>query len=339
MKEKIQELRRLAAQEIESAADLKALEQVRIRHLGRKGRINDLFGELGAVPSDERGSIGKLINQAKQEIADAIEAARVHLTERGKPSDSAVGTIDISIPGTKVEPGSLNPITLMQHRLEDIFSSMGFHVLDYPDVESDYYNFEALNIPKDHPARDMQDTLWLENGSLLRTHTSAGQVRAMETFKPPFRAIFPGRCFRHEAQDSSHEHTFYQVEGLMIDRDISVANLISVMQVPLNEVFEREMTTRLRPGYFPFVEPGFELDVKCVICDGEGCSVCKRSGWVELIPCGLVHPNVLRFGGVDPEKWSGFAFGLGLSRLVMMKYRIDEIRLFMRGDVRFLRQF
>ena len=216
---------------------------------------------------------------------------------------------------------------------------MGFEIHDGPEVETDYYNFEALNIPKHHPARDMQDTFWTEDGNLLRTHTSAIQVRAMEKVTPPFRIVGPGRVFRYESTDASHENTFYQVEGMMVDREITVAHLIFVMKELLKEIFHREVTVRLRPGYFPFVEPGFELDIHCLICGGKGCSVCKQSGWVELLPCGLVHPNVLRMGGIDPEEWSGFAFGLGLNRLIMMKYGINDIRHFLSGDIRFLKQF
>jgi len=216
---------------------------------------------------------------------------------------------------------------------------MGFQILDGPEAESEYYNFEALNIPKHHPARDMQDTFWTEDGNLLRTHTSAIQVRGMENMEPPFQVVGPGRVFRYEATDASHENTFYQVEGMMVGKDISVSNLIYVMKELLREVFQREVKVRLRPGYFPFVEPGFELDINCLICGGKGCKVCKQTGWVELLPCGLVHPNVLKAGNIDPDKWSGFAFGLGLNRLVMMRYAINDIRHFQSGDIRFLRQF
>ena len=233
----------------------------------------------------------------------------------------------------------MHPISQIQYEIEDIFTSMGFEIQDGPEVETDYYNFEALNIPPHHPARDMQDTFWTEDGNLLRTHTSAIQVRAMERLKPPFRIVGPGRVFRYESTDASHENTFYQVEGMMVDREITVAHLIFVMKELLSRIFHREVTVRLRPGYFPFVEPGFELDIHCLICDGRGCSVCRQSGWVELLPCGLVHPNVLRMGGIDPAQWSGFAFGLGLNRLVMMKYGINDIRHFLSGDIRFLRQF
>jgi phenylalanyl-tRNA synthetase alpha chain len=216
---------------------------------------------------------------------------------------------------------------------------MGFMVLTGFEVETEHYNFDALNIPGDHPARDMQDTYWLTNGQLLRTHTSANQVRALERFGAPMRAIFPGRCFRYEATDASHENTFYQVKGLMVDHDISVAHLIAVMKALLGQVFHREVVVRVRPGFFPFVEPGFELDVRCVFCGGRGCPTCKNGGWIELIPSGLVHPRVLEYGGIDPAKYSGFAFGLGLTRLAMMKFGIPDIRLMNSGDIRFYEQF
>ncbi len=227
----------------------------------------------------------------------------------------------------------------MQKELEDLFISLGFTILDGPEVETEYYNFDALNIPSHHPARDMQDTFWLNDGRLLRTHTSPVQVRGLEKLGAPLRMIAPGRVFRNEEVDASHEHTFYQLEGMMVDRDVSVAHLIYFMKALLSAIFHRDVTVRLRPGYFPFVEPGFELDIQCLICGGSGCPVCKHSGWVELLPCGLVNPAVLRASGVDPEQWSGFAFGLGLTRLVMMRYAIDDIRLLMSGDLRFLNQF
>jgi len=216
---------------------------------------------------------------------------------------------------------------------------MGFAVLDGPEVETEYYNFDALNIPADHPARDMQDTFWLTDGRLLRTHTSPVQIRGLETLGPPLKMIAPGRVFRNEEVDPSHEHTFYQLEGMMVDHDVSVAHLIYFMKTLLSAIFKREVTVRLRPGFFPFVEPGFELDIQCLICNGAGCPVCKHSGWVELLPCGLVHPAVLRAGGANPDEWGGFAFGLGLTRLAMMRYGIDDIRLMNSGDLRFLRQF
>jgi phenylalanyl-tRNA synthetase alpha chain len=217
---------------------------------------------------------------------------------------------------------------------------MGFEVLDGPEIETEEFNFDRLNIPATHPARDMQDTFWLDDGRLLRTHTSPVQIHGLERLQPPFRMIAPGRVFRNEEVDASHEHTFYQLEGMMVDRDVSIANLTYFMKTLLARIFRRDdVTVRLRPGYFPFVEPGFELDIECMVCGGQGCSVCKQSGWVELLPCGLVHPNVLRMSGIDPDEYGGFAFGLGLTRLVMMRYAIDDIRWINSGDLRFLRQF
>ena len=268
------------------------------------------------------------------------------LKERGEELSSdifnEIGTteiIDITEPGVSGERGTLHPITQLSIELEDIFMSMGFSIATGPEIELDYYNFEALNIPPDHPARDIQDTFWTTEGNLLRTHTSCVQIRTMEKQKPPIRVIAPGRVFRYEETDASLEHTFYQVEGLMVDRDISVAHLIAVMRTMLREVFRKDVTVRLRPGYFPFVEPGFELDIGCHLCDGKGCQVCKGSGWEELIGCGLVHPNVLSMCGIDPSEYSGFAFGMGLDRLVMMRYGIDDIRLFHSGNLKFLKQF
>ena len=294
---------------------------------------------LGKLPAEERPGFGKAVNEVSNAVQSAFDQGMKVLLEARRAEALKDPFFDPTLPGNRPNKGTLHPLTQVDWRLDEIFRSMGFYVLDYPEVDTEEYNFEVLNIPADHPARDMQDTLWLEDGRLLRTHTSAGQVRAMREFKPPFKAIFPGRVFRYEATDASHDHTFHQVEGLYVDRNVSVANLIASMKTLLSEVFGREVKVRLRPGYFPFVEPGFELDISCLVCDGEGCSVCKQSGWLELLPCGLVHPNVLRAGGLDPDEWQGWAFGLGLSRLVMMRYQIDDVRHLLGGDIRFLSQF
>jgi phenylalanyl-tRNA synthetase alpha chain len=276
-----------------------------------------------------------MANQLKQELQQLLAAAEQQVAK----VVTTLTDFDPTLPGRHQPFGHLHPLTMIQRQLEDIFRQMGFKVLDGPEVESEYYNFTALNIPDDHPARDSQDTFWLKDGNLLRTHTSPVQVRALQKYGAPFRGVVPGKVFRYESTDASHDHTFHQMEGLMIDKNLSVANLIAVMKVLLQSIFQRDVQVRLRPGYFPFVEPGFELDLRCLICEGKGCSVCKQSGWVELIPCGMVHPEVLRQGGVDPNVYSGFAFGLGLSRLVMMKYGIDDIRLLLSSDIRFLQQF
>jgi len=340
--ELVDEIREQLQEELGGARSTQEVEQVRIRYLGRKGRITTLAknADFGKLAPDERRELGRRLNEVKKfatdEIAKAMEAAK----SRGAgESPGGTAMLDLTLPGTDHSVGCLHPISLVQMELEDIFQGMGFMVLTGPEVETEHYNFDALNIPADHPARDMQDTFWLENGMLLRTHTSANQVRVLEKFGAPVRAIFPGRCFRYEAMDASHENTFYQLEGLLVDRDISVANLIAVMKALLGEVFHRDVVVRLRPGFFPFVEPGFELDSQCLLCDGKGCSTCKGTGWIELIPCGLVHPRVLEYGRIDTAEFSGFAFGLGLTRLAMMKFGIPDIRLFNSGDVRFYEQF
>ena len=328
-----------AKSDIKDATSLDKLEKIKIKYLGRKSEITSILKFLGKLPTDIRPQVGKRSNEVKREISNLIEKRNQELLESIFNRLEKEESIDITEPGTRIELGHTHPITQMRIEVEDIFTSMGFSIMSGPEIELEYYNFEALNIPKDHPARDMQDTIWTSDGNLLRTHTSCVQIRTMEKFKPPIRAIAPGRVFRYEETDASHEHTFYQVEGLMIDKNISVSNLIAVMKTMLKEVFNRDVKVRLRPGYFPFVEPGFELDINCLICGGKGCPVCKYSGWVELLPCGLVHPNVLRAGGIDPEEYSGFAFGMGLDRLVMMRYEINDIRLFHSGDLKFLEQF
>ncbi len=328
-----------AETEINNIASLKSVQELRIKYLGRKSEIVTILKGLGGIPSDLRPKIGMRANEVKSYIDKILIRREEELSNNIFNTLGDKEKIDITEPGIKNETGHLHPISRMRMEVEDIFSSMGFTIATGPEVELDYYNFEALNIPPDHPARDMQDTIWTVEGSLLRTHTSCVQIRTMEKFKPPIRVIAPGRVFRYEETDASHEHTFYQVEGLMIDKNISVSNLIAVMKTMLKSVFRRTVKVRLRPGYFPFVEPGFELDINCLICGGTGCPVCKQSGWVELLPCGLVHPNVLKAGKVDPREYSGFAFGMGLDRLVMMRYGIDDIRLFHSGDLRFLEQF
>jgi phenylalanyl-tRNA synthetase alpha chain len=294
---------------------------------------------MSKVAPEQRGAIGKLLNAVKQEVEAALEKKAGEFANAALRARLDAEWMDLTLPAPGLRPGSLHPITQIQAEIEDLFVSMGFTVLDGPEVESEYYNFDALNIPADHPARDTQDTFWLTDGNLLRTHTSPVQVRGMEKLGPPLRMIAPGRTFRNESVDASHDHTFYQLEGMMVDRDVSVAHLLYFMKTLLSAIFHRDVTVRLRPGFFPFVEPGFELDIQCLICGGKGCAVCKQSGWVELLPCGLVNPTVLRHGGVDPEQWNGFAFGLGLTRLAMMRYGIDDIRLFAGGDLRFLNQF
>lgn len=325
---------------IDSAESADVLEAARIEILGRKGLLAEAGKSMGKLPADQRAAAGKSLNAAKQTLEAAFDAKRDAFASAALAARLDREWIDLTTPAAGTRPGKLHPITQIQTEIEELFVSMGFAVLDGPEVETEFHNFDALNIPPAHPARDMQDTFWLEGGHLLRTHTSPVQVRGMKTQPLPLRMIAPGRVFRNEEVDASHEHTFYQVEGMMIDRDVSIANITYFMKTLLAKIFKRDdVTVRLRPGYFPFVEPGFELDVQCMVCGGPGCAVCKHSGWVELLPCGLVHPNVLRAGGINPDEWSGFAFGLGLTRLVMMRYAIDDIRWINSGDLRFLNQF
>ncbi len=322
------------------AESVEALEAVRVEVLGRKGVLAEAGKSMGKLAPEERASAGKLLNAAKQQLESAYEAKKSAFQSAALQSRLDAEWLDLTAPASGITPGALHPITQIQTEIEELFVSMGFTVLDGPEVETEFHNFDALNIPSTHPARDMQDTFWLEGGNLLRTHTSPVQIRGMKSLPLPLRMIAPGRVFRNEEVDASHEHTFYQLEGMMIDRNVSIANLIYFMKTLLAKIFKRDdVTVRLRPGYFPFVEPGFELDIQCMVCGGPGCAVCKHSGWVELLPCGLVHPNVLKFGGINSDEWGGFAFGLGLTRLVMMRYAIDDIRWINSGDLRFLNQF
>lgn len=335
----ISELRVATLKALEGAATLDAVEAIRVEALGRKGKLAEVSKSFGKLTPEERKSLGVLLNSVKQELETGLDSRKSSLESVALDARLAGEWFDLTTPAPGIRPGHLHPVTQVQREIEDLFVSLGFAIMDGPEVEQEYYNFDALNIPPDHPARDMQDTFWLKDGRLLRTHTSPVQIRALEKLGAPLKMIAPGRVFRNEEVDPSHEHTFYQLEGMMVDRDVSVAHLIYFMKTLLSAIFHREVTVRLRPGFFPFVEPGFELDIQCLICAGKGCPVCKQSGWVELLPCGLVHPAVLRSGGLDPEEWNGFAFGLGLTRLAMMRYAIDDIRLFAGGDLRFLEQF
>ncbi|MCS6954085.1 MAG: phenylalanine--tRNA ligase subunit alpha [Bryobacterales bacterium] len=335
----LEDLQARALERIRGARSMEELEAARVEALGRKGALGHISKELGKLPPEERARVGRLLNAVKQCLEESFEARRKEFEEEALRRRLEAEWLDLTLPAPEPKRGHFHPVTQVQAEIEDLFTSLGFTVLDGPEVETEYHNFDALNIPPDHPARDVQDTFWLTDGNLLRTHTSPVQIRGMERFKPPLRMIAPGRVFRNEEVDASHEHTFYQVEGMMVDREVSVAHLIYFMKLMVNAIFRREVAVRLRPGYFPFVEPGFELDMQCLLCEGAGCPACKHSGWVEMIGCGLVHPNVLRMSGIDPEEWMGFAFGLGLTRLVMMRFGIDDIRYLQSGDLRFLHQF
>lgn len=331
---------------LEKTDNAEELEKLRVEYIGKKGKVTELLKEMKTLSDDAKKAFGQAVNVLKNEVNDRLAEKRAELARKEiELENSRMPEFDLSIPA-KLSGGSYHPITLVQRRCEEIFKSMGFTVEDYSEVVTDYECFEALNIPKDHPARDMQDTYYLDNGQLLKTQTSAAQNAIYKKYRDslinegkPIRAIFPGRCFRNEATDACHENTFFQMEGVMVDKSVSISNLIFFMKTMLSEVFEKEIRVRLRPGFFPFVEPGFELDISCLICGGEGCPSCKHSGWLELCPCGMIHPEVLKAGGIDPEEYTGFAFGLGLTRLAMMKYGIKDIRDLNSGSLKSLSQF
>ncbi|MBF0299164.1 MAG: phenylalanine--tRNA ligase subunit alpha [Oligoflexia bacterium] len=330
--------------ELKSANTKAQVLDLKAKYVGKDGLVTVIMKGLKSATVEEKREIGKKSNECKDQIEQMSKNALEELEHQEINRTLEENWIDISfrdsIRSKAACTSGYHPVTMIQREVEDIFSSMGFDILDGPYLEDDYHNFEALNIPKDHPARDMQDTFWFKDMThLLRTHTSTIQVRGMEKYTPPFKFVGPGKVFRCERTDASHEFVFHQIEGMMVDKDISVANLIYFLKILLSEIFKKDVEVRLRPGFFPFVEPGFEMDIKCLICGGKGCAVCKYGGWVELVPCGLVHPNVLKYGKIDTSIYKGFAFGLGLDRLVMMKYAIDDIRLIHAGDLRFISQF
>ncbi len=325
---------------------IEELEQLRVEYTGKKGYVTELMKEMKSLSNEEKKEFGQAVNVLKNEVNDILTAKRKEMEQKAiELENSRMPEFDVSIPADLTR-GSYHPITLVQRQCEEIFKHMGFTVEDYSEIVTDYECFESLNIPKSHPARDMQDTYYLENGQLLKSQTSAAQNAIYKKYKDALvnegkaiKAIFPGRCFRNEATDACHENTFFQMEGVMVDKNISISNLIFFMKTMLSEVFQKDIKVRLRPGFFPFVEPGFELDISCLICGGEGCPSCKHSGWLELCPCGMIHPEVLKAGGIDPDEYTGFAFGLGLTRLAMMKYGVKDIRDLNSGSLKVLSQF
>ncbi len=330
-----------ALEDIRNTRSSKELFNLRVKYLGRKSEFNAILKNIKNLTAEEKRVIGPLANTVKMELEQAFNKAEKNV--KTKQFDTEAERIDVTIPGKKIKRGHLHPLSKVQNEIEDIFTSMGFEIAEGPEVETEWYNFDALNIPKDHPARDMQDTFWIksEKGKekiLPRTHTSSVQVRYMQKHKPPFRIVAPGRVFRNEATDASHEHTFYQLEGLMVGDNISIAHFKAIIDELLNRLFKVKIETRLRPSYFPFTEPSFELDFKCLVCKGKGCAVCS-SGWIEIIPGGIVNQNVFVAAGYPRNRYAGFAFGMGLTRIAMMKYKIDDIRLFNSGDLRFIKQF
>lgn len=332
MEEKIIKIKEELVLELSKVTKEAEVLNVKALYVGKKSEIQGLLASLKDMSVQDKKKYGSVINNTKKEMEELISIKLESL--QNKVNVSFDDTTDYNL-----KSGSLHPVTIVAHEVTDILKRMGFTVVSGPEMESEYYNFEALNVPKDHPARDMQDTYYLSNGMLLRTQTSDNQIHAMENYGAPLRICAPGRTFRNEDLDANHENTFFQIEGMVIDKEVSIENLLYVMQQVLSEVFHQQVKVRLRPGFFPFTEPSYEMDMSCLICGGKGCPTCKNSGYIEMVGSGMVHPNVLKAGGIDSEEYTGFAFGIGLTRLAMMKYKINDIRVLNSGDIRYLKQF
>jgi phenylalanyl-tRNA synthetase alpha chain len=353
LQEELRELRADARQRLEAASDLEAVEALRVELLGRSGRLTALLKQVGSVPEPERPAIGQLANEVRREIGEALEQRLAQLNESDLDARLADEALDMSAPGRPRPMGGLHPTLTLMRDLREIFHAFGFEVFDGPEVETEEYNFELLNIPPDHPSRDLWDTLYVaepgsveagtprpaEDGTILRTHTSPLQVRAMRALTPPIRVLMPGRCFRYEAVDASHGFEFFQVEGLVIDRDTSLADLKGMLEEVARAVYGRETRTRFRPGYYPFTEPSVAFDIGCLVCGGAGCPACKRSGWMTILGAGMVHPTVIRAGGYDPDEYQGYAFGMGPDRMTLLRHGIPDIRWLFSADLRFVGQF
>lgn len=339
MKEKLKELQELALKQIETAVKSSELEEIRVKFLGKKGELTTILRSMGGLSPEERPLVGKLVNEAKALVEKKLDATIKNIKDKEIEAKLSSETIDISLPGKKKVIGKRHPLDLTLQSMEEIFISMGFTIEEGPEVELDYYNFEALNIPKNHPARSEQDTLYINDNIVLRTQTSPVQVRTMQNQKPPIKMISPGKVYRSDSVDATHSPIFYQMEGLVIDKGVTFADLKGTLELFAKKMFGNKVQTKFRPHHFPFTEPSAEMDATCFVCGGTGCKVCKGSGWIELLGCGMVHPNVLRNCGIDPEVYSGFAFGFGVDRMVMLNYGIDDIRLLYESDVRFLDQF
>lgn len=339
MKEKLTALREEALASLSAAETPKDLEDVRVRLLGKKGALTEILRGMGALPAEERPKMGQMVNEVRAELEGALTARFTALQQAEQTKKLQEEKLDITMPGKTRDVGGLHPLNVVLNDMIDIFQSMGFDVVDGPEVETDHYNFEALNVPADHPARDMQDTFYLAENLLLRTQTSAAQIRTMEQRKPPIRVICPGRVFRADEVDATHSPVFHQIEGLVVDKGVTMCDLKGVLEQFAHEIYGADTKVKFRPSFFPFTEPSVEVDVSCSACSGKGCRVCKDSGWIEILGAGMVHPNVLRSCGIDPEEYSGFAFGIGLDRLTTTRYKISDIRLLFENDMRFLQQF
>jgi len=342
VKNELKSIKILAQKEIEKAKNLKELNQVFKKYLGKKGKLSLILGSLKELSLEERKKIGKKANELKNLLEGEFDKKVQEIKKQAKKGIGKKEWVDVTIPGKKIALGHLHPLTLIKREACQIFQQMGFEVVEGPEIETEWYNFDALNIPKDHPARDVLSlgkTFYLKDGGIMRTHTSPVQIRYMEKHRPPLRIIVPGRCFRDEAADSSHEFQLHQIEGLMVGKEICVGNLKAIVQEFFKRLFRKPVEVRLRPDHFPFTEPSFDVSITCVLCGGKGCSACKKTGWMEVAGAGMVHPNVFKNAGLNPKDWQGWAFGFGLDRLAMMKYKINDIRLFHSGDLRFLNQF
>ena len=327
-----------ASAAIAAATDNQSLDSVRVAYLGKKGKVTELLKALGKLPKDQRPQAGVEINKAKVRLLGAINVRRENMADELLQAQLAQEKIDVTLPGRQASRGGIHPVTRTMKRIESFFGGMGFQSVTGPEVETDYYNFEALNIPAHHPARAMHDTFYFKADQLLRTHTSSVQIHTMESQEPPIRIICPGRVYRCDS-DLTHTPMFHQVEGLLVDQGVSFADLKGILQVFLQEFFEKDLNVRFRPSYFPFTEPAAEVDIECVMCDGKGCRVCSHTGWLEVLGCGLVHPKVFAYSNIDSEKYTGFAFGMGVERLAMLRYGVNDLRLFFENDLNFLRQF
>ncbi|MBX9136087.1 MULTISPECIES: phenylalanine--tRNA ligase subunit alpha [unclassified Clostridium] len=339
MQEKLLAIKEAAFNEISAAENSGTLEEIRVKYLGKKGELTTILRGMGSLTPEERPIVGKLVNEAKSEVEQKLEEVGTAIKTKEKNAKLASEIIDISLPGKKNVIGKRHPLDLTLERMKEIFISMGFSIEDGPEVELDHYNFEALNIPKDHPARSEQDTFYINDNIVLRTQTSPIQIRTMENQEPPIKMISPGKVYRSDAVDATHSPIFYQMEGLVIDKGVTFADLKGTLELFAKKMFGDKVVTKFRPHHFPFTEPSAEMDATCFVCEGKGCRVCKGSGWIEILGCGMVHPNVLRNCGIDPEVYSGFAFGFGVDRMVMLKYGIDDIRGLYESDMRFLNQF
>ncbi len=339
MKEKLEAIKNAAKEAVSAAFDEKEIEELRVKYLGKKGELTAILKQMGSLSPEERPKMGQMVNEAKAQLEELIGKKAKELKNAATELKLKAETIDITMPAKVKKVGKLHPLNTVLNDMIDIFQSMGFDVLDGPEVETDHYNFECLNVPADHPARDMQDTFYLGTNLLLRTQTSAAQIRTMETRKPPIRVICPGRVFRADEVDATHSPVFHQIEGLVVDKGITMCDLKGVLEQFAREIYGPDTKVKFRPSFFPFTEPSVEVDVTCSECGGKGCRVCKGSGWIEILGAGMVHPNVLKSCGIDPDVYSGFAFGIGLDRLTTTRYKISDIRLLFENDKRFLDQF